>query len=1181
MRTGRPPSPERKRLPELEALAAWFVQAIDEFGHGSIRRTAEMTGLSQRALYDAVNAQRLLPLRLVRALAEGLGKDPEDAARLWAEAKRQRDRAEEAERRKTHPHLTSWEEIPLPSPAVRDLLEAQDGILDCLPYSLLGLVEPPLSAIYVRQRIRHLPTPQPSDAAEQPPISSDGADATGSDGPQADEPTPTELPSHSSRNIAPRLPTADLVLSLSEALARYDHLLITGEAGAGKSTLASHMVRSLCGVWLRRSSCRDAPTAEPLLPLRVSASLLAAERGSWSERVRRAALSTLGGVLVADPPASLFAGRAQGARWLIFVDGIDEIADRRHRAELIRTLSRHCHRDSAFRLVIMSRPLPSTEFAPLRESRIGEFEMQPFERPELEDYARKWFEQQRPRVQNPAAAADRFLAEVVDEGELKELVRNPLLATMALTNATLEPSLPPSSSRFALYENFLERLRDRASRRARDVFPAWLAEFVDELIRHLARLRAEGEEDLLAAGRAWLRGHVSAPLPPGWESELPAALACTGLLVVAGEQVRFLHQSFAEFLASFDYARELPADGTGLEPWIRRAYKGAQQSLALFVLCQWAARAECSPDALIARILARPQRERTLLAGSLLVEGLEPDSGCADRVIKRLAALARVGDADDVCIKATTTLAALDRRFGTRAVLEKIAEAPELDSDARFHALTGLSRIAPPAVTAPLLVSMLEVLYGLLPKAARLAKQLDEQTRQAVRERLEDLLAEPDVSSWEFAIAAEAYGVWGEEEKVERLAQCVLEDPLADSFDVRQAVTAWLGSSPASTVIAQLVRLGHARPPGDHACRMVIASALEQAGAPDEAAELARAVLDARDKVTHSQREAAELWLRVRGPHEAEPVRRLLSWYEETGSEIWRLARMMRCMLDAGVELPYREWALERLTGDHALAIGGVEIISLAITNQEPEAAAVIVAQYGDALRLHAFDRAVYAESLLDNGLPDAAWQVAESMLRYPSARQESYRVAADELLKINRLRAVEAFCNQLEDMSTSAWGAGVIEALEADGMPDLDELILQIAERVLVLPAAEGIHVEIALSAIVAYADHDQMAVVVDRICRHPALTCSQQRTMAENLAVIGENDAARAVWRHLLSVRGRTSETSVVELLEGIAQVLTHKGAMELIREALESAPKHASHHRRRLERMMSWLASTPIRG
>ncbi|WP_433364369.1 NACHT domain-containing protein [Streptosporangium sp. CA-115845] len=1179
MRTGRPPSAERKRLPELEALADWFVQAIDGFGHGSIRRTAELTGLSQRALYDAVNAERMLPLRLVRALAEGLGQDPEDIARLWAEAKRQRDRAEEAERRKTHPHPAAWEEIPLPSPALRDLLEAQDGILNCLPYSLLGLVEPPLSAIYVRQQIRHRPDPQPSDVAEQPPVSpSGGGDNLGSHSPHPDG--TAELPSRSTRNTAAHLPAADLVFSLSDALARYDHLLITGEAGAGKSTLASHMVRSLCGVWVRRSSFHDAPTTEPLLPLRVSASLLAAERGSWSERVRRAALSMLGGVLVADPPASLFVGRTQGARWIIFVDGIDEITDRRHRAELIRTLSRHCHRESDFRLVVMSRPLPSTEFAPLREARLGEFEIQPFERPELEDYTRKWFDQQCPRAQNPAAAADRFLAEVVDEGELKELVRNPLLATMALANATLEPTLPPSSSRLALYGSFLERLRDRAPQHAGDAFPAWLTSSVDELVRQLARLRAEGEKDLVAAGRAWLRRHVPGPLPPGWESEFPAALAGTGLLVVTGEQVRFLHQSFAEFLASFDYAGELPTDGTGLETWIRRACDGAQRSLALFVLCQWAARAGCSPDAVIDRIFVHPSNVRTLLAGSLLAEGLEPEPGCADRVIRRLIALVRV-HADDMCDRAATALAVLDRRFGTRAVLEELAEAPELVVDARFYALSALSRIAPPAVTAPLLVSMLEVLYTLLPKAARLANQLDEQTRQAVRERLKDLLAELDADAWEYTIAAEAYGVLGAAEEAERFARRVLEDPLADSHDVRRAVAVWLGSSPAPATIARLVGLGYARPRGDHAGRMAIALALEQADALDEAAELTQTIVDARDKATHVQREAAELWLRIRGSHEAEPVHRLLSWYDETGSDLWRQVRLIRCLLDAGVEHPSREWARERLAGEHALAFGSEEVISLAIIGQEPEAAAVIVSRYGDALRLHTFNRAEYAKSLLDNGLPDEAFRVAESTLRCSSARDVDCHVAAGVLLKIDRLRAVETLRAQLEGMSTSAWGAGVIEALDDDGMPDLDELSLRIAERVLVLPEVESFHVQTALGVIATYGGHDRMTVVIEGICRHPALTFSQQRRMAQILAASGEDDAARAVWRHLLSVRGRASDNIVVKLLEDIAQVLTYKGVMELVREALESGPKQAAHQRRRLERMMSWLASSPARG
>ncbi|GAA0998520.1 hypothetical protein GCM10009555_097920 [Acrocarpospora macrocephala] len=971
------------------------------------------------------------------------------------------------------------------------------------------------------------------------------------------------------------------MVSLPDALVRYNHLLITGEAGAGKSTLASHLVRSLCGVWLRRSSFQDAPVAEPLIPLRLSASLLSTERGSWSERLRGATLSTLGGGLVADPPTSLFVGRTQGARWLIFVDGIDEIVDRRQRAELIRTLARHSHGDSDFRLVVMSRPLPPTELAPLHNAMLGEFEVQPFEQAELKDYTRRWFDQQRARVPHPTEAADRFLREVVEESNLKELMRNPLLATMALVNATLKPSLPPTSSRLTLYESFLERLRDRSTYSASAPFPVWLADSADELVRAMARLRTEGEEDLVSAGRNWMRQHppTQIPLPAGWEGELPSALVGTGLLVVAGDQLRFLHQSFAEFLAAFEYAKALPADGDGLETWVRRACNGTQQSLALFVLCQWTAQAGCSPNLLIERVLAQVGGGRTLLAGSLMAEGLDVGPEHAATVIGRLIALAR-GHDEEESNRASNALSVLDVRYSTASILRELAKASELTAEQRFYAVSGLSRLAPPDVTAGLLAPLLELLYGDLPKVAPLAQRLGDTTTQAVLQRITVLLGEPDADTWELAIAAETYRALGATEEAARSARQVLEDCYAEANEIRRAAGAWLDSESSITTRAQVTALGQARPLSDHEGRMAIAAALDSAGAIDEAAELARTIVDARHKTTHAQLDAAEMWLRVHGTAAAEPVVQLFGWYHEAGCEVWRQARLLKIMVEAGVEWPSGEWAQEALSGGNELPVGSDDVIKLWLASHDSARLAELASLIGDGTRLHVVDRADYAQILLDSGLHDKAFRVAELALRSPGGRDSDYRDATDVLLKIDRRRAVETLTTQLEEMSTSVWGCGVLETLLSAGTPDLDELSLRIADHVLKLPDADGFHVQTVLGVVASLGGSDRIRDVADFVCRHPALRSRRQRYMAQVLASYGAEEAALVVWRHLMSVRGRGSESFGIALLEDVAQALTHKVAIQLVHEQLQADPAPTPFHRRRLERMLAWLAGPPAR-
>ena len=64
------------------------------------------------------------------------------------------DRATLATLRAQAPRVASWPEIPVPSPALRDLLEAQCVSVERLPHELLGVEESPLSSVYVRQQVR-------------------------------------------------------------------------------------------------------------------------------------------------------------------------------------------------------------------------------------------------------------------------------------------------------------------------------------------------------------------------------------------------------------------------------------------------------------------------------------------------------------------------------------------------------------------------------------------------------------------------------------------------------------------------------------------------------------------------------------------------------------------------------------------------------------------------------------------------------------------------------------------------------------------------------------------------------------------------------------------------------------------------------------------------------------------
>ena len=145
-------------------------------------------------------------------------------------------------------------------------------------------------------------------------------------------------------------------MSVWDALEQHSHLLVTGEPGAGKSTMSSHLARTLSRLWLRDDSAVDPPITEPVVPLRVSARSLDTS-GSWSAILAHAACRSFGSGLRQDADPSLFVGRVQGARWLVLVDGLDEIPDSQLRRDVIRSVLQHARPDSDYRFVLTTRTM--------------------------------------------------------------------------------------------------------------------------------------------------------------------------------------------------------------------------------------------------------------------------------------------------------------------------------------------------------------------------------------------------------------------------------------------------------------------------------------------------------------------------------------------------------------------------------------------------------------------------------------------------------------------------------------------------------------------------------------------------------------------------------------------------------------------------------------------------------
>jgi hypothetical protein len=616
MTAGRPSKGRQEAYPELSELAAWFAEALHTAGYENIHQFLQRHAFEKNAAYGVMNGTRFITLESMRALCVSLGRDVAEVESIWFRAKHSMERGSKrpAERGRK---LGSWADMPSPHLWVRDLLLAQAREAELLPYRLLGVEGPPLPAIYVRQLLRG----KNRDLHE-------GGDEPGNPG-QED--------------------ASETVLPAGDAISRHDALLITGVPGAGKSTLVREFVRSLARIWLREDSAAEPPVSQPVVPLRLPARAFS-ESGSFSSVIAGVVRDVYGLAMVSEPDAMQFADLVHGARWLLFIDGIDEVADRDLRKKIIRAIAGHARSDGPYRFVVTTRPLLAAELAPLRHGGFASYSIEPFGQPELRIFATRWF-----AAQNPATCDERaglFVREILD-GRLKEAALNPLLATIAAVAKTRDPDRPLPANRVGLYEQFCDYLiNDDANmrsvleeiRRGADEPQVRMAEWAyahrSELVAHLAEQHRAGQSMLVGEARAWIAEHQRAKVSEADLSDdiLRELLTRTGLLVIDGSGLRFLHQAIAEYLAARAVADRLPPDLPDLKIWTDLSLEPAERTFVVFTLLLWGQRGH-DLGAVLRRLLDGPPRH-LLLAGRILGDCGNDRPAHAVTIVDRLMDLA-------------------------------------------------------------------------------------------------------------------------------------------------------------------------------------------------------------------------------------------------------------------------------------------------------------------------------------------------------------------------------------------------------------------------------------------------------------------------------------------------------------------------------------------------------------
>lgn len=1144
---GRPDTGRQRSHAELAELAAWFRRALIEAGYGTVNAFVQRHPFEKNRVYGLFKGTRFLTLESTQAVAVALGRKSDDVQPLWWRAKAAMDRAAAAEGDGSKVRIGSWSELPWPHMALQDLLEAQSMAADTLPYHLLGIEPPPLSTVFVRQQLR-------ADQAEK-------RDRQDPRGVLVDD--PTRVADESS-------------IPITAALDRHEHVLITGEPGAGKSTLAQFLALTLSRVWLRTETGEDAPLREPVIPLRVTARGLTGDV-TWGSALAQAARQALGPMLVAEPSSSLFERRIRGVRWLVIVDGLDEIVDPAARASVIQALAARCRAGGDYRIAIMSRQLSEVDFAPLRGQHIATYNLEPFGRAELESFARCWFVAQ--ETANPDEDSARFVGQI-EAGGLGEIARNPLLATIAAIAYTLEPARPLPADRLGLYERFFEHLvlRDSSGRRTmaelrrlyadepdRLRFITWLFRERVPLLKHLAVVRLDSERPVRDVARDWVRDHATDPTP-GWEDDVERVLAGTGLLVFADGGVRFLHHSFAEYLAAQEYASRIGIDFPDLDAWINRAAKPAEREFAMFVFAMWSSRPGHDPGRVLTALLdGHP--DHLLLAGSLLARVPAVSQQDNEKVVDRLVDLA-VGAAvidglagrQDLLYTAlsatpmTEVVEVLSRlanndyaatRLYTVADLAGIPLAARIAAvealgkiDNPHRAVQALNRLLPVCRNSDLIVAI-RCLHALAPDEALVASLLVELGN--------DPAASVDGRA---EAAAELHAIGRGAEAVAIARATMLVRPV--SADALRRVTAtWLAcvADPGerSEVIGSLLQQ---RLEPEQCIEMAVA--LAEAGLREEAGKLALRVLSSPDAgywllagaakqcAASTSMSAAEL--RASLPDDAAPA---------------SLARAAEGFAEAGQADVAIELARQVMANPAADAYDLGSAVRAWLLAAGPTAVSTIQQAVDQRLTNKPVEWAGYiAQQLADEGQPEVAVHVARLILRTHRAFEGSLWHATRAWLTAAGPGAAAEIREALES-GPQLTPTALAMAAEGVALGGSAELALELAVDALARLGLDDYRVGSAIRAVVLARGPLAVEILRPALAKRP-YSSKEWICVAEHLLACGALRAAREIWAELLAHPDTGLEHRA---LAAVRVVMSGGGAT--VREAIQAGPavQHAT--------------------
>ncbi len=191
-----------------------------------------------------------------------------------------------------------------------------------------------------------------------------------------------------------------------DLMSRVRHIVVTGDPGAGKTTLTQHLIAEMAEQGMPiRVIARDVDHSSELL---LSELVTALHRNLQLEHVNEQ-----------NVKAILTLGRA-----VLIIDGIDEITDEGARRKFVQKIEGFANRYPLISVLVTARNT-GYERAPLSANMFERYKIEAFSDAQVEEYAEKWF--------NSRKSTELLIPFMRDINPLPDIRRNPLMLSLICT----------------------------------------------------------------------------------------------------------------------------------------------------------------------------------------------------------------------------------------------------------------------------------------------------------------------------------------------------------------------------------------------------------------------------------------------------------------------------------------------------------------------------------------------------------------------------------------------------------------------------------------------------------------------------------------------------------------------------------------------------------------------------